>query len=83
MRDTLKQALLIIIIPTILWGLLAYWHYLYSIGMVSGLMGYKTADVVFPVFLPYLFLLIGYVFSMIIIYLLIYKKEVENQYWGN
>jgi len=80
MHKTLKQLLLIIIIPTIFWGLLAYSIFLYYYhgdmtleGIIPGL--------VFPFWLSHLFLLIGYILTMMLVYLLVRKKEIEKEFW--
>jgi len=81
MHDNLKTLLVVVIIPTIFFVTLAYWHFLYIRGLVSGLTGNISPDVVFPFWVVNIVLLIMYIVSMIFLYMYIKKKEYEKYSW--
>jgi len=80
MHKTLKQLLLIIIIPTIVWGttlylLCSFWEYV--IQTVSNL---SSTEIVFPFWVALIVLLIVYVGAMIILYVMAEREELIKEY---
>jgi hypothetical protein len=80
MHSDLKALLKIIIIPTIIWGILDYWHFLYLNGKTIGFWGYISPDIVAPFEVAHVFLIIGYILTMIFAYVFEKKKELEGYY---
>jgi hypothetical protein len=80
MRKTLKQLLIVVIIPTIMWVtsllfLLGYWDFL--VQTVSDL---SNTEIVFPFWVALVVLLIIYIAAMLIIYLLVLTQEIKEEY---
>lgn len=80
MHKTLKQLLLIIIIPTIVWGttlylLCSFWdHVIQTVGSFS------SSEIVFPFWVALIVLLIVYIAAMIILYVLAEREEILKEY---
>lgn len=77
MRRELKNLLLIIIVPTIAWGTTSYLLYNYWCMIIQKVSELSRSDMVFPFWVILLILLIGYIASMLIIYALVKKEEIE------
>jgi predicted MFS family arabinose efflux permease len=77
MRGELKNLLLIIIVPTIAWVTTAYLLYNYWRMIIQKVSELSRSDMVFPFWVTLLILLIGYIASMLIIYALVKKEEIE------
>ena len=77
MRRELKNLLLIIIAPTIAWGTTGYLLYNYWCMIIQKVSELSRSDMVFPFWVTILILLIGYIASMLIIYTLVKKEEIE------
>lgn len=77
MRRELKNLLLIIIAPTIAWGTTAYLLYNYWRMIIQKVSELSRSDMVFPFWVILLILLIGYIASMLILYALVKKEEIE------
>ena len=77
MRRELKNLLLIIILPTIAWGTTAYVLYNYWRMITQKVSELSRSDLLFPFWVILLILLIGYIVSMLILYILVKKEEIE------
>jgi len=77
MRRELKNLLLIIIVPTIVWGTTGYLLYNYWRMIIQKVSELSRSDTVFPFWVILLILLIGYIASMLILYILVKKEEIE------
>ena len=77
MRRELKNLLLIIIAPTIVWGTTGYLLYNYWRMIIQKVSELSRSDMVFPFWVILLILLIGYIASMLILYILVKKEEIE------
>jgi len=77
MRRELKNLLLIIIVPTIAWGTTGYLLYNYWHMIIQKVSELSRSDMVFPFWVILLILLIGYIASMLILYILVKKEEIE------
>ena len=77
MRRELKNLLLIIILPTIAWGTTAYVLYNYWRMITQKVSELSRSDLLFPFWVVLLILLIGYIVSMLILYILVKKEEIE------
>ncbi len=75
MHEKSKYRFLIIIIPTILWGILYYLLYRYWYGELPGIGSVQESEVLLPLWLIYLFLAIGYIFSIVIGYVVVYRER--------
>jgi hypothetical protein len=75
MHEKSKYRFLIIIIPTILWGIVYYLIYSYWNDELPGIGSIQESEVLLPLWLIYLFLGIGYLFSIIIGYVVVYKEN--------
>ena len=82
MRRELKNLLLIIIVPTIAWGTTAYLLYDYWRMIIQKVSELSRSDMVFPFWVAVLVLLIGYIASMLIFYILMKKEEIEMMMQG-
>jgi hypothetical protein len=81
MHRIAKNIFIIIMVPTIIWGIIAFWHYQYLNLQYPGLAGFRDPAVQFPFWVVNIIILIGYIVTMVILYLIIYKKEFEEEYW--
>ena len=75
MHEKSKYLFLIIIVPTVLWGIVYYLIYRYWYEELPGLGSIPESEVLLPLWFIYLFLAIGYIFSIIIGYVVVYKKN--------
>jgi len=77
MHRELKNFLVIIIIPTIAWGITGYLLYKSWHMIIQNVSELSRTDTVFPFWVILLILLIGYIASMLILYTLVKKEEIE------
>ncbi|MCK5458325.1 MAG: hypothetical protein KAI20_00410, partial [Thermoplasmatales archaeon] len=77
MRIELKNLLLIIILPTIAWGTTAIVLYNYWRMITQKVSELSRSDLLFPFWVILLILLIGYIASMLTLYALVKKEEIE------
>ena len=75
MNQNLKNLLIIIIIPTIAWGILSYWIYTLLVDPVSG-------EFILPFWMLHIIFLIGYCTSMVLLYLMVYVNTFWKKFWG-
>jgi len=80
MHKILKQLLIIIIIPTIVWGttlflLCNYWGY-----VIQKVSEISSTEIIFPFWVALLVLLIVYICAMVIIYVLVEREEILEEY---
>jgi hypothetical protein len=80
MHKILKQLLMIIIIPTIVWGttlflLCNYWGY-----VIQKVSEISSTEIIFPFWVALLVLLIVYICAMVIIYVLVEREEILEEY---
>ena len=78
MHKTLKQLLLIIIIPTIVWGTTVYLLYRYWHMAIQNVSLLSNTEIAFPFWVALLILLIIYIGAMLILYILVKKEEIEE-----
>jgi len=77
MHRELKNFLVIILIPTITWGTTGYLLYKSWHMIIQNVSELSRTDTVFPFWVILLILLIGYIASMLILYALVKKEEIE------
>jgi hypothetical protein len=80
MHRKLPYLLLIVIVPTILWGIIFYLIYRYWHEELPLLGNIQETNVILPFWLIVLFLAIGYIFSLLIGYSMVYKSKTEKDY---
>ena len=82
MHKTLKQLLIIVIIPTIVWGTTIYLLYRYWQMIIQDLSKLSSTEIVFPFWVGLLILLIVYIGAMLLLYVLVKKEEIDK-IWEN
>jgi hypothetical protein len=80
MRKTVKQLLIVVIIPTIIWAtsllfLLGYWEVI-----IQTVSDVSNTHIIFPFWVALIVLLIIYIAAMLIIYLLVLTQEIKEKY---
>ena len=81
MHENLKALVVVILIPTIIWGMLMYWHFLYTQGIIPGLRGYHDPNIVFPFWVVHTVMLICYIGTMICLYVFVKVKYYQKYSW--
>lgn len=79
MQTTIKQLLIVVIIPTITWGtslffLCTYWEFI-----IQNMGNISSSEIVFPFWVALLVLLIVYIGAMLILYVLVLQEEMRLQ----
>ena len=80
MRKTLKQLLIIVIIPTIVWGTTLFFLCLYWEFVVQTISNLSNIEIIFPFWVALLVLLIIYIAAMLVLYLLVLTEEMKEMY---
>ena len=80
MRKTLKQLLVVVIIPTIVWGTALFFLCLYWESVVQSVSNISNTEIIFPFWVALLVLLIIYIAAMLILYLLVLNEEIKEMY---
>ncbi|MCK5261232.1 MAG: hypothetical protein KAJ44_03550 [Thermoplasmatales archaeon] len=80
MHKNLKDLLKIIVIPTVFFGVLTYWIFEYFYHGDMTLEG-LSPEAVFPFWVSHLFLLWGYMVTMLTAYFVIRKKDIVREAW--
>ena len=75
MHEKSKYRFLIIIVPTVLWGIVYYLMYRYWNEDLPGVNSIPESEVLLPLWSIYLILAMGYIFSIIIGYVIVYKEH--------
>ncbi len=80
MHKTLKQLLIVVIIPTIVWGTALFFLCLYWDFVIQTVSNLSNTEIIFPFWVALLVLLIIYIAAMLVLYLLVLNEEIKEMY---
>ncbi len=81
MHKTLKQLLIVVIIPTIVYIILTSWNYYYMFGKLFGAVEYNAEYEILLFWLGHLILLGFYIVLICILYAHFYLIDSANGLW--